>query len=55
MRILVVEDERTLAGFVEQSLRSEGHTVTVCRQALLRVDAQLAGWRRPAPIRSGSR
>ena len=30
MRILVVEDERTLAGFIEQSLRSEGHAVTVC-------------------------
>jgi DNA-binding response OmpR family regulator len=30
MRILVIEDERTLAGFIEQSLRAEGHTVTVC-------------------------
>jgi DNA-binding response OmpR family regulator len=30
MRILVIEDERTLAGFIEQSLRSEGHAVTVC-------------------------
>ncbi len=29
MRILVVEDERTLAGFIEQSLRAEGHAVTV--------------------------
>jgi DNA-binding response OmpR family regulator len=29
MRILVVEDERTLAGFVEQSLRAEGHAPTV--------------------------
>ena len=29
MRILVIEDERTLAGFIEQSLRSEGHAVTV--------------------------
>lgn len=29
MRILVIEDERTLAGFVEQSLRAEGHAVTV--------------------------
>lgn len=28
MRILVVEDERTLAGFIEQGLRAEGHTVT---------------------------
>ena len=30
MRILVVEDERSLAGFIEQSLRAEGHAVTVC-------------------------
>ena len=29
MRILVVEDERTLAGFIEQSLRAEGHAATV--------------------------
>jgi DNA-binding response OmpR family regulator len=29
MRILVAEDERTLAGFIEQSLRAEGHAVTV--------------------------
>lgn len=28
MRILVVEDERTLAGFIEQSLRAEGYAVT---------------------------
>jgi two-component system, OmpR family, response regulator len=30
MRILVIEDERTLAGFIEQSLHAEGHSVTVC-------------------------
>jgi two-component system, OmpR family, response regulator len=30
MRILVIEDERTLAGFMEHSLRAEGHAVTVC-------------------------
>jgi two-component system, OmpR family, response regulator len=30
MRILLIEDERTLAGFIEQSLRAEGHAVTVC-------------------------
>jgi DNA-binding response OmpR family regulator/HAMP domain-containing protein len=29
MRILVIEDERTLAGFIEQSLQAEGHAVTV--------------------------
>ena len=29
MRILVVEDERTLAGFIEQSLLAEGYAVTV--------------------------
>jgi DNA-binding response OmpR family regulator len=30
MRILLIEDERTLAGFIERSLRSEGYAVTVC-------------------------
>jgi DNA-binding response OmpR family regulator len=30
MRILVIEDERTLVGFIEQSLRAEGHSVSVC-------------------------
>ena len=30
MRILLIEDERALAGFIEQSLRAEGHAVTVC-------------------------
>ena len=29
MRILVVEDERTLAGFIEQALGAEGYAVTV--------------------------
>ena len=28
MRILVIEDERTLAGFIDQSLRSEGYAVS---------------------------
>jgi DNA-binding response OmpR family regulator len=29
MRILVIEDERTLAGFIEQGLRADGYAVTV--------------------------
>ena len=29
MRILVIEDERTLAGFIEQALHAEGYAVTV--------------------------
>jgi DNA-binding response OmpR family regulator len=29
MRILVIEDERTLAGFIEQSLHADGYAVTV--------------------------
>jgi DNA-binding response OmpR family regulator len=29
MRILVIEDERTLAGFIESALRAEGYAVTV--------------------------
>jgi two-component system, OmpR family, response regulator len=30
MRVLVIEDERTLAGFIERSLRADGYAVTVC-------------------------
>jgi DNA-binding response OmpR family regulator len=30
MRILVIEDERTLAGFIEQSLHADGYAVAVC-------------------------
>jgi DNA-binding response OmpR family regulator len=30
MRILVIEDEWTLAGFIEQSLHADGYAVTVC-------------------------
>ncbi len=30
MRILVVEDEQTLAGFIEQALHADGYAVTVC-------------------------
>jgi DNA-binding response OmpR family regulator len=29
MRVLVIEDERTLAGFIEQSLHADGYAVTV--------------------------
>jgi two-component system, OmpR family, response regulator len=29
MRVLLIEDERTLAGFIEQSLRAEGYAVSV--------------------------
>ena len=29
MRILVIEDERTLAGFIEHGLKAEGHAITV--------------------------
>jgi DNA-binding response OmpR family regulator len=43
MRILVVEDERTLAGFIEQSLRSEGHAVTVCHDGESGEAAALTG------------
>jgi DNA-binding response OmpR family regulator len=43
MRILVIEDERTLAGFVEQSLRSEGHAVTVCHDGPTGEAAALTG------------
>ena len=43
MRILVIEDERTLAGFIEQSLRSEGHAVTVCHDGQSGEAAALTG------------
>ena len=43
MRILVVEDERTLAGFIEQSLRAEGYAVTVCHDGESGEAAALTG------------
>jgi DNA-binding response OmpR family regulator len=43
MRILVIEDERTLAGFIEQSLHAEGHAVTVCHDGLGGEAAALTG------------
>ncbi len=43
MRILVVEDEHTLARFVEQSLRAEGHAVTVCHDGPSGEAAALTG------------
>lgn len=43
MRILVVEDERTLAGFIEQALRAEGHAVTVCNDGQTGEAAALTG------------
>jgi DNA-binding response OmpR family regulator len=43
MRILVVEDERTLASFIEQSLRSEGHAATVCHDGPSGEAAALTG------------
>ena len=43
MRILVVEDERTLAGFIEQSLHAEGHAVTVCHDGESGEAAALTG------------
>ena len=43
MRILVIEDERTLAGFIEQSLRAEGYAVTVCHDGESGEAAALTG------------
>jgi DNA-binding response OmpR family regulator len=43
MRILVIEDERTLAAFIEQSLRAEGHAVTVCHDGEQGEAAALTG------------
>jgi DNA-binding response OmpR family regulator len=43
MRILVVEDERTLAGFMERSLRAEGHAVTVVHDGETAREEALSG------------
>ena len=43
MRILVIEDERTLAGFIEQSLRTEGYAVTVAHDGESGEAAALSG------------
>jgi DNA-binding response OmpR family regulator len=43
MRILVVEDERTLAGFIEQALRAEGYAVTVAHDGLKAESEALVG------------
>jgi DNA-binding response OmpR family regulator len=43
MRILVIEDERTLAGFIEQSLRADGYAVTVCHDGQHGEAAALTG------------
>lgn len=43
MRVLVIEDERTLAGFIEQSLRADGYAVTVCDDGLTGEAAALTG------------
>ena len=43
MRILVVEDERALASFIEQGLLAEGHAVTVCHDGERGEAAALTG------------
>jgi DNA-binding response OmpR family regulator len=43
MRILVIEDERALAGFIEHGLRAEGHAVTVCHDGNSGEAAALTG------------
>jgi DNA-binding response OmpR family regulator len=43
MRILLIEDEATLARFVEQALRAEGHSVTVCHDGESGEAAALTG------------
>ena len=43
MRILVIEDERTLAGFVERSLLGDGYAVTVCHDGNSGEAAALTG------------
>ena len=43
MRILVIEDERTLAGFIEHAVRADGYAVTVCHDGPSGEAAALTG------------
>jgi DNA-binding response OmpR family regulator len=43
MRILVIEDERTLASFIERGLKAEGHAVTVSHDGEAGEAAALTG------------
>ena len=43
MRVLVIEDEQTLAGFMEQTLRADGYAVTVRHDGLGGEAAALSG------------
>jgi DNA-binding response OmpR family regulator len=43
MRILVIEDERALAGFIEQSVRADGYAVSVCHDGTTGEAAALTG------------
>ena len=43
MRILVIEDERTLAGFIEQSLHADGYAMMVCHDGPSGEAAALTG------------
>ncbi|HLJ03397.1 MAG TPA: response regulator transcription factor [Solirubrobacteraceae bacterium] len=43
MRILVIEDEQTLAGFIEQSLRADGYAVTICHDGVNSEASALTG------------
>ncbi|MBI3107053.1 MAG: response regulator transcription factor [Candidatus Rokubacteria bacterium] len=43
MRVLVVEDERKVAGFIRQGLQEEGYTVEVAADGAVASDLSLAG------------
>jgi DNA-binding response OmpR family regulator len=43
MRILLIEDERALAGFIQQCLQSDGYAVTVCHDGPTGEAAALTG------------
>jgi DNA-binding response OmpR family regulator len=43
MRVLVIEDARTLAGFIEQSLHADGYAVAVCHDGPSGEAAALTG------------
>jgi DNA-binding response OmpR family regulator len=43
MRVLVIDDERTLAGFIEHALRADGYAATVCHDGPAGEAAALSG------------
>ena len=54
MKILVVEDDRKVAGFIEQGLREEGYVVDVAPDAAGSTRGPTTTWRSPSSSMSSS-